>query len=58
MADLKYFASWNPYLCAKNLFGMAGTLLMLGKKRGELRVLWAKGEPARPCPHLHLHMSE
>uniref|UniRef100_A0A7C9DSN2 PA domain-containing protein n=1 Tax=Opuntia streptacantha TaxID=393608 RepID=A0A7C9DSN2_OPUST len=35
-----------------------GTLLMLGKKRGELRVLWAKGEPARPCPHLHLHMSE
>ncbi|XP_021718472.1 signal peptide peptidase-like 2 isoform X1 [Chenopodium quinoa] len=35
-----------------------GTLLMLGKKRGTLKVLWTRGEPERPCSHLHLHMSE
>lgn len=35
-----------------------GTLLVLGKKRGELKVLWTKGEPERSCPHLHLRMSE
>ncbi|KAH9775483.1 Signal peptide peptidase-like 2 [Citrus sinensis] len=28
-----------------------GTFLALGKKRGDLRVLWTRGEPERPCPH-------
>lgn len=35
-----------------------GTLFMLGIKRGELNVLWARGEPERLCRHLHLHKSE
>ncbi|XP_028770406.1 signal peptide peptidase-like 4 [Neltuma alba] len=29
-----------------------GTFLSLGKKRGELKILWTKGEPERPCPHI------
>ncbi|KAI4328797.1 hypothetical protein L6164_021125 [Bauhinia variegata] len=29
-----------------------GTFLALGKKRGELKILWTKGEPERPCPHI------
>ncbi|KAJ7951147.1 Signal peptide peptidase-like [Quillaja saponaria] len=29
-----------------------GTFLTLGKKRGELSVLWARGEPERSCPHI------
>ncbi|KAL5747509.1 hypothetical protein ACOSP7_024511 [Xanthoceras sorbifolium] len=32
-----------------------GTFLTLGKKRGDLKVLWRRGEPERPCPHVHLH---
>ncbi|KAF7844532.1 signal peptide peptidase-like 4 [Senna tora] len=28
-----------------------GTFLSLGKKRGELKLLWTKGEPERSCPH-------
>ncbi|XP_047337581.1 signal peptide peptidase-like 2 [Impatiens glandulifera] len=28
-----------------------GTFLTLGCKRGDLKVLWSKGEPERPCPH-------
>ncbi|KAK7389940.1 hypothetical protein VNO78_25237 [Psophocarpus tetragonolobus] len=28
-----------------------GTFLSLGKKRGELKILWTRGEPERPCPH-------
>lgn len=32
-----------------------GTFLTLGKKRGDLLVLWSKGEPERPCPHVRLH---
>ncbi|KAK6920116.1 PA domain [Dillenia turbinata] len=28
-----------------------GTLLTLGHKRGELKQLWTRGEPERPCPH-------
>lgn len=31
-----------------------GTFLTLGKKRGDLNVLWTRGEPERPCPHNHL----
>ncbi|XP_021906235.1 signal peptide peptidase-like 4 isoform X2 [Carica papaya] len=31
-----------------------GTFLTLGKKRGDLRILWTRGEPERPCPHLEL----
>ncbi|KAK4802803.1 hypothetical protein SAY86_001006 [Trapa natans] len=34
-----------------------GTLLLLGKKRGDLKTLWTKGEPQRPCPHVRLHSS-
>ncbi|KAK7394759.1 hypothetical protein VNO78_15297 [Psophocarpus tetragonolobus] len=29
-----------------------GTFLSLGKKRGELKVLWTRGEPKIPCPHI------
>ncbi|KAL4392991.1 hypothetical protein AHAS_Ahas02G0007300 [Arachis hypogaea] len=29
-----------------------GTFLSLGKKRGELKILWTRGEPERPCPHM------
>lgn len=32
-----------------------GTFLALGKKRGDLLVLWSKGEPERSCPHVRLH---
>ncbi|KAK1425180.1 hypothetical protein QVD17_20526 [Tagetes erecta] len=35
-----------------------GTLLTLGKKRGDLRHLWSKGEPDRLCPHVQLQHSE
>ncbi|KAG5061505.1 hypothetical protein AAZX31_01G205400 [Glycine max] len=31
-----------------------GTLMTLGRKRGDLRVLWTSGEPERPCPHIRL----
>ncbi|XP_059444159.1 signal peptide peptidase-like 2 isoform X2 [Corylus avellana] len=29
-----------------------GTFLTLGRKRGDLKVLWSRGEPERPCPHI------
>ncbi|KAM7508645.1 hypothetical protein LguiA_019098 [Lonicera macranthoides] len=29
-----------------------GTFLTLGKKRGDLKNLWTRGEPERPCPHM------
>ncbi|KAL4586078.1 hypothetical protein LXL04_010709 [Taraxacum kok-saghyz] len=35
-----------------------GTLLALGKHRGDLRHLWSKGEPDRLCPHVQLQHSE
>ncbi|XP_009592078.1 signal peptide peptidase-like 4 isoform X1 [Nicotiana tomentosiformis] len=35
-----------------------GTFLMLGKKRGELKHLWTRGEPDRPCPHIRLQQAE
>jgi signal peptide peptidase-like protein 2B len=29
-----------------------GTFLSLGKKRGELEILWTRGQPKMPCPHI------
>ncbi|CAJ1927822.1 unnamed protein product [Sphenostylis stenocarpa] len=34
-----------------------GTLMTLGRKRGDLMVLWKSGEPEKPCPHLRLQHS-
>ncbi|XP_031114241.1 signal peptide peptidase-like 4 [Ipomoea triloba] len=35
-----------------------GTFLALGKKRGDLRHLWSKGDPDRACPHVQLQPAE
>lgn len=35
-----------------------GTFLGLGMKRGNLKNLWTRGEPERPCPHVQLRPSE
>ncbi|KAL5697770.1 Signal peptide peptidase-like 2 [Ranunculus cassubicifolius] len=35
-----------------------GSLLILGKMRGELEILWDRGEPYRACPHMHLHTEQ
>ncbi|CAB4300389.1 unnamed protein product [Prunus armeniaca] len=35
-----------------------GTLLTLAQMRGDLKVLWTRGEPERPCPHVHLQPSQ
>ncbi|XP_074263328.1 signal peptide peptidase-like 4 [Silene latifolia] len=35
-----------------------GTLLTLGKKRRDLKNLWSRGEPDRPCTHVRLHSSQ
>ncbi|KAJ8450232.1 hypothetical protein Cgig2_033426 [Carnegiea gigantea] len=34
-----------------------GTLLALGRKRGELKNLWTRGVPKRPCLHVRLQPS-
>ncbi|PON62888.1 Peptidase A22B, signal peptide peptidase [Parasponia andersonii] len=34
-----------------------GTFLTLGKKRGDLGILWNGGDPERPCPHIRLQQS-
>lgn len=34
-----------------------GTFLTLGTKRGELKNLWTRGKPERPCPHVWLQPS-
>lgn len=34
-----------------------GTFLTMGKKRGDLKVLWSSGEPGRPCRHIQLRHS-
>ncbi|KAL5792383.1 hypothetical protein ACOSP7_000977 [Xanthoceras sorbifolium] len=34
-----------------------GTFLTLGKQRGELKTLWTRGEPERPCPHIQHQLS-
>lgn len=31
-----------------------GTFLAMGRKRGDLRILWTRGEPERVCPHVRL----
>ncbi|KAL8162489.1 hypothetical protein V2J09_013978 [Rumex salicifolius] len=38
-------------------FGL-GTLLVLAKRRGELKIMWTRGEPERPCSHMKQHSSE
>ncbi|XP_020550358.1 signal peptide peptidase-like 2 [Sesamum indicum] len=35
-----------------------GTFLALGRKRGELKVLWTRGEPLRVCPHVLLESAQ
>ncbi|KAG8391841.1 hypothetical protein BUALT_Bualt01G0228900 [Buddleja alternifolia] len=35
-----------------------GTLITLGKKRGDLKHLWTRGEPDRSCPHIQLQQDE
>ncbi|CAI0476223.1 unnamed protein product [Linum tenue] len=35
-----------------------GTFLALGKKRGDLAVLWTQGQPERLCTHVHLQQSD
>ncbi|KAF7810305.1 signal peptide peptidase-like 2 [Senna tora] len=35
-----------------------GTFLTLGQKRGDLRNLWTRGEPVRPCLHIRLQQCE
>ncbi|KAL5727431.1 Signal peptide peptidase-like 2 [Ranunculus cassubicifolius] len=35
-----------------------GTLLSLGKKRGDLDILWNRGEPHRVCTHIQLQPDE
>ncbi|KAK4389270.1 Signal peptide peptidase-like 2 [Sesamum angolense] len=35
-----------------------GTFLALGRKRGELKVLWTRGEPLRVCPHVRLESAQ
>ncbi|KAM2280339.1 hypothetical protein ACFX1S_041072 [Malus domestica] len=45
-------AHWNGIrFCADR------TLLTLGHMIGDLKVLWTRGEPERPCPHVHLQPS-
>ncbi|GMP61429.1 hypothetical protein CsSME_00023903 [Camellia sinensis var. sinensis] len=35
-----------------------GTFVTLGRKRGDLKNLWTRGEPQRPCPHIQLQSSQ
>ncbi|KAL7121384.1 hypothetical protein ACP275_02G178700 [Erythranthe tilingii] len=35
-----------------------GTLITLAKKRGDLKHLWTRGAPDRPCPHVQLRQDE
>ncbi|XP_058223364.1 signal peptide peptidase-like 4 isoform X1 [Rhododendron vialii] len=35
-----------------------GTFLTLGRKREDLKNLWTRGEPERPCPHNQLQPSQ
>ncbi|GFP99177.1 signal peptide peptidase-like 2 [Phtheirospermum japonicum] len=35
-----------------------GTFLALGRKRGDLKVLWTRGEPERVCPHVRLQSTQ
>lgn len=44
--------------CSHSLVMNAGTFFTLGKKRGELKILWSRGEPEWPCPHIQLQPSQ
>ncbi|KAJ8768573.1 hypothetical protein K2173_022685 [Erythroxylum novogranatense] len=35
-----------------------GTFLTLGRKRGDLKILWTQGVPGRPCPHGYLQQNQ
>ncbi|XP_051132709.1 signal peptide peptidase-like 4 isoform X1 [Andrographis paniculata] len=35
-----------------------GTLITLANKRGDLKHLWTRGKPDRPCPHVQLQADE
>ncbi|XP_071917547.1 signal peptide peptidase-like 2 isoform X4 [Coffea arabica] len=35
-----------------------GTFIALGKMRGDLKILWTKGEPERVCPHVGLESNK
>lgn len=35
-----------------------GTFLALGSKRGDLKILWTRGEPERVCPHVRLEAAQ
>ncbi|KAK4397210.1 Signal peptide peptidase-like 4 [Sesamum angolense] len=35
-----------------------GTLITLASQRGDLKHLWMRGEPYRPCPHVQLQRDE
>ncbi|KAA8522418.1 hypothetical protein F0562_013221 [Nyssa sinensis] len=35
-----------------------GTFLTLGRKRGDLKILWTRGEPERACTHFQLQSTE
>ncbi|KAK1374826.1 PA domain-containing protein [Heracleum sosnowskyi] len=35
-----------------------GTIMALGRKRGDLNILWARGEPSRFCPHFRLQSND
>ncbi|PIN01649.1 putative protein, contains PA domain [Handroanthus impetiginosus] len=35
-----------------------GTFLALGRKRGDLNILWTRGEPERVCPHVRLESTQ
>ncbi|KAJ8433683.1 hypothetical protein Cgig2_002354 [Carnegiea gigantea] len=45
------------FIWAMTAYGL-GTFLTLGTKRGELKNLWTRGEPERPCPHVWLQPSQ
>ncbi|GAY51505.1 hypothetical protein CUMW_134680 [Citrus unshiu] len=46
-----------PFTLGKWCYPEKGTFLTLGKKRGELKTLWRRGEPERACPHIQLQSS-
>lgn len=46
------------YLVKEPAICDAGTFLALGRKRGDLRILWTRGEPERVCPHVRLESTQ
>ncbi|CAA0838751.1 Signal peptide peptidase-like 2 [Striga hermonthica] len=45
------------FLWAMFAYGL-GTFLALGRKRGDLELLWTRGEPERVCPHVRLESAQ